>query len=102
MPAHPGIFRAEELGLADPPIQLRDEIGEQLIVVVPGIRPVENRPADDQKRIVSVTQAFRNGADYIVVGRPILRAANPRTRAMEIQQEIAAVFAVSINCSLGT
>jgi len=46
--------------------------------VTPGIRPVENRPADDQKRTVDVAQAFANGADYIVVGRPIRQ---PATRA---------------------
>jgi len=71
---------------------LREEIGEQLIVVVPGIRPVENRPADDQKRIVSPTQAFLNGADYIVVGRPIRSAPDPRAKALEIQGEIAVLF----------
>ncbi len=72
---------------------LRDEVGESLIVVVPGIRPVENRPDDDQKRIVTVAQAFLNGADYIVVGRPIRGAANRRAAAQSIAQEIAALFA---------
>jgi orotidine-5'-phosphate decarboxylase len=72
--------------------RLREEIGEQLIVVVPGIRPVENRHADDQKRVVSVTQAFRNGADYIVVGRPIRSAPDPPAKALEIQREIAELF----------
>jgi orotidine-5'-phosphate decarboxylase len=50
---------------------IRRELGEKLMVVTPGIRPVENKPVDDQKRTVDVAQAFRNGADYIVVGRPI-------------------------------
>jgi len=72
--------------------RLREEVGEQLIVVVPGIRPVDNRPTDDQKRVVSVTQAFRNGADYIVVGRPIRSASDPRAKALEIQREIAELF----------
>jgi hypothetical protein len=58
-----------------------------------GIRPVENRPADDQKRTVDVAQAFNNGADYIVVGRPIRDAADPRAAAEAIQQTIAGVFA---------
>jgi orotidine-5'-phosphate decarboxylase len=71
---------------------LRDEVGDKLIAVVPGIRPVENRPEDDQKRIVTVSQAFRNGADYIVVGRPIRGAADRRTAAQAIQAEIAALF----------
>jgi len=71
---------------------LRDELGEPVIVVVPGIRPVENRPIDDQKRVVSVSEAFRNGADYIVVGRPIRDARDPRVAAQAIQIEITALF----------
>jgi len=72
--------------------QLRDELGERLLVVTPGIRPVENRPADDQKRTVDVAQAFANGADYIVVGRPIRQAPDPRAAAEAIQATIAAIF----------
>lgn len=71
---------------------LRREVDDRLLVVSPGIRPVENRPADDQKRVVSVEQAFRNGADYIVVGRPIRDAADPRAAALETQRQIRAVF----------
>jgi orotidine-5'-phosphate decarboxylase len=71
---------------------LRKDLGERFIVVVPGIRPVDNRQEDDQKRIVTPAQAFRNGADYIVVGRPIRDAKDPRAKAEEIQAEIAAVF----------
>jgi orotidine-5'-phosphate decarboxylase len=71
---------------------LRDGVDEKLIVVTPGIRPVENRPADDQKRVVNVQQAFANGADYIVVGRPIRDAADPRAAAEAIQETIATVF----------
>lgn len=72
---------------------LREELGDRLMIVTPGIRPVDNRPSDDQKRIVSPTQAFENGADYIVVGRPIRNATDPKAAAEAIQQEIAAVFA---------
>jgi len=72
---------------------LREFIDHRLIVVTPGIRPVENKPVDDQKRTVDVAQAFRNGADYIVVGRPIRDAADPRAAAEAIQQTIAGVFA---------
>jgi orotidine-5'-phosphate decarboxylase len=71
---------------------LRREAGGKLLVVSPGIRPVENRPADDQKRVVTVEQAFLNGADYIVVGRPIRDAADPRAAALAVQAEIEAVF----------
>ena len=56
----------------------------------PGIRPFENRRVpDDQKRVVTPEQAFRNGADYIVVGRPIRNAPDPRAAAMAIQATIA-------------
>jgi orotidine-5'-phosphate decarboxylase len=72
---------------------LRGEIDHKLVVVSPGIRPVENRPEDDQKRVVTVAQAFRNGADYIVVGRPIRDAADPREAAQRAQAQIRAVFA---------
>jgi orotidine-5'-phosphate decarboxylase len=72
--------------------KLREFIDHRLLVVTPGIRPVENRPVDDQKRTVDVAQAFANGADYIVVGRPIRDAADPRAAAEAIQQTIAGVF----------
>ncbi|MBX3702257.1 MAG: orotidine-5'-phosphate decarboxylase [Steroidobacteraceae bacterium] len=71
---------------------LRAGVDDRLIVVTPGIRPVENRPADDQKRVVDVAQAFANGADYIVVGRPIRDAADPRAAAEAIQATIAGIF----------
>jgi len=72
--------------------RIKAELGERILVVTPGIRPVENRPADDQKRTVDVVQAFTNGADYIVVGRPIRQAADPRAAAESIQASIAALF----------
>lgn len=72
---------------------IRRELGEKLLVVTPGIRPVDNKPADDQKRTVDVAQAFRNGADYIVIGRPIRQAADPRAAALAVQHTIAEVFA---------
>ncbi len=73
--------------------RLRESLGEKLLIVSPGIRPVENRPADDQKRVVSPRMAFEAGADYIVVGRPIRNAPDPRAAALAIQKEIAEVFA---------
>lgn len=72
---------------------LRQHVDARLLVVTPGIRPVENRPTDDQKRTVDVRQAFLNGADHIVVGRPIRNAADPRAAAESIQRTIADVFA---------
>jgi orotidine-5'-phosphate decarboxylase len=71
---------------------LRRELDQRLMVVTPGIRPVENRPEDDQKRVVTVEQAFTDGADYIVVGRPIRNAADPRAAAEDIQKSIANIF----------
>jgi len=71
---------------------LREHVDKKLLVVTPGIRPVDNKPAGDQKRVVSVEQAFRNGADYIVVGRPIRDAESLRAAAESIQATIAAEF----------
>ena len=70
---------------------LKTEFKDRLLVVTPGIRPVDNR-SDDQKRTVDVAQAFANGADYIVVGRPIREAPDPRSAAQAIQQTIATIF----------
>lgn len=72
--------------------KLRKHVDPRLLVVTPGIRPADNKPTGDQKRVVSVEQAFRNGADYIVVGRPIRDADNPRAAAVSIQSTIAAEF----------
>lgn len=70
--------------------RLREHVDSKLLVVTPGIRPVDNKPAGDQKRVVTVDTAFANGADYIVVGRPIRDAACPREAAEAIQATIAA------------
>ena len=77
--------------------RLKSEFRDRLLVVTPGIRPVDNKPmgqaSDDQKRTVDVAQAFANGADYIVVGRPIRQAADPRAAAQAIQRTLATIFA---------
>lgn len=70
---------------------LKREFGERLLVVTPGIRPAAGG-GDDQKRTVDVAQAFANGADYIVMGRPIRDAADPRAAAQAVQATIAAIF----------
>ncbi len=67
--------------------RLRKELGGNFLVVVPGVRPVENR-VDDQKRIVTVRDAFLNGADYVVIGRPLKQATDPLALAAEMQQQI--------------
>jgi len=80
--------------------QLRASLGDNFLIVVPGVRPganleIEEVPGylDDQKRVVDVAQAFQNGADYIVVGRPIRRADDKRAAAELIQGQIEAFFA---------
>jgi len=69
---------------------LRKYVDNKLIAVTPGIRPVAND--DDQKRIVDVATAFKNGSDYIVVGRPIKNAENRYKAASDIQKIIHYVF----------
>ena len=72
---------------------IRAELGPRPIVVAPGIRPAGDRPADDQKRVVTVEEAFASGADHVVVGRPIKNAPDPRAAAVAIQATIAGLFA---------
>lgn len=69
---------------------LRKEVDDRLVAVCPGIRPVAN--VDEQKRTLTVSDAFTAGADYIVVGRPIRDADDPARAAAGIQQEIANQF----------
>ena len=71
--------------------KIKAAFGGKLLVVTPGVRPA-GTPTGDQKRTVDVGQAFANGADYIVVGRPIRDAADPRAAAEAIQASIAAAF----------
>ncbi|MBL8300881.1 MAG: orotidine-5'-phosphate decarboxylase [Rhodanobacteraceae bacterium] len=70
---------------------LRREVDHALITVCPGIRPIGN--SDDQKRTLDVAQAFAAGADYIVVGRPIRQAEDPRAAALAMQKTIADTLA---------
>lgn len=71
---------------------LRDRLGDNFLIVSPGIRPIENRTVDDQKRIMTPQDAFLSGADYIVVGRPIREAADPRLAAEKIQHTLESLF----------
>jgi orotidine-5'-phosphate decarboxylase len=70
---------------------IKAKFGSRLLAVTPGIRPAGS-DAGDQKRVVDVGQAFRNGADYIVVGRPVRDAADPAAAAEAIQKTIEGVF----------
>jgi orotidine-5'-phosphate decarboxylase len=70
---------------------LRESVDHALITVCPGIRPIFNDEApagDDQQRVVTPAGAITSGADYLVVGRPIRDAADPRAAAEKIQQDI--------------
>ena len=84
------LFPDEKLRLANYPFSRMK--GAANVLVTPGIRPAGGDAAD-QKRVVDVAQALRNGADYIVVGRPIRDAADPRAAAEAIQKTIAGIFA---------
>jgi orotidine-5'-phosphate decarboxylase len=70
--------------------RLRDGLGSKLLIVTPGIRPGANirEQQDDQQRIVTARQAVADGADYLVVGRPITKAAEPIEVINMLQEEI--------------
>ena len=70
--------------------RLRDKLGSKLLVVTPGIRPGTNlyNEKDDQQRIVTARQAIADGVDYLVVGRPISKTADPIEVISALQEEI--------------
>lgn len=69
---------------------LRDSLGGDFFIVTPGIRPESATPGqDDQKRIASARQAMINGADHVVIGRPIRTAPDPIGVIKQLQDEIA-------------
>jgi orotidine-5'-phosphate decarboxylase len=67
--------------------KLRDIVGPSMVLVTPGIRPAGSA-AGDQKRIMTPAQAIESGADYLVVGRPIVEADDPKAAAEAIVTEI--------------
>ena len=71
---------------------IRGVVPDGFRIVVPGIRAAAAAGTDDQKRTVDVEQAFAAGADYIVMGRPIRNAPDPRAAAEGVQDRIAAIF----------
>ncbi len=70
---------------------IRSAVGEDFLIVTPGIRP-SGASADDQQRVVTPTAAIAAGADYLVVGRPITKASDPRQAANAIIAEIEAAL----------
>jgi orotidine-5'-phosphate decarboxylase len=81
--------QALELGVdglvasAEEAAMVRQTVGPELALVTPGIRPAGD-PVGDQKRVATPAEAIRNGADYLVVGRPVTQAPDPRTAAEAI------------------
>ena len=74
---------------------LRADLGNDFLVVTPGIRPESSVPGeDDQKRIATARNAIINGADHVVIGRPIRTAADPISTIKKLQDEIAQGFAM--------
>ena len=72
---------------------IRKACGRDFLIVTPGVRPVEKsggKKKDDQARTATPSQAIHAGSDYIVVGRPITAASDPRAAAQAIVEEIAA------------
>jgi len=87
--------QAREIGVdglvcsAEEAAALRPAIGAHMVLVTPGIRPA-GAASGDQKRIMTPAAAIAAGADYLVVGRPVLEAADPRAAAAAIVADIAA------------
>jgi orotidine-5'-phosphate decarboxylase len=79
---HGVVASAQEAGT------LRSELGEDFLIVTPGVRP-PGRSHGDQARVVTPAEAIASGASYIVVGRPITEAPDPAAEAREILAQIA-------------
>ena len=90
--------QAREVGVdglvcsAEEAAALRSLVGTSMVLVTPGIRPV-GAAAGDQKRVMTPARAIAAGADYLVVGRPIVQAADPKAAAEAIVAEITAAAA---------
>jgi orotidine-5'-phosphate decarboxylase len=72
---------------------IKKTLGRDFIAVTPGIRPLwDDIKAHDQKRVVTPAIAVKNGSDYLVIGRPIRDANNPKEAALRIAEEIETVL----------
>lgn len=73
--------------------RIKKTMGRDFITVTPGIRPVwDDMETQDQKRVVTPAMAVKNGSDYLVIGRPIRDANNPKDAALRIAEEIETVL----------
>jgi orotidine-5'-phosphate decarboxylase len=68
--------------------KVREACGENFLIMTPGVRPLGYKAPDDQKRVKTPGAAIRKGANFIVVGRPIIHASNPLRAATQILREI--------------
>ena len=90
--------QAQELGIdglvcsPEEAAHLRKAVGRRMALVTPGIRPA-GTAAGDQKRIMTPARAILAGADYLVVGRPVMEAAEPKAAAESIVAEISGALA---------
>ena len=69
---------------------MRPEVGPDFLLVTPGVRPSQ-AALDDQQRVMTPADAIHNGADLLVIGRPITAAPDPLQSLRDIQAEIAAL-----------
>jgi orotidine-5'-phosphate decarboxylase len=76
---------------------IRRACGKNFLIVVPGVRPRQNGGArrDDQARVATPGEAIRAGADYLVIGRPITAAPDPRAATLAILEKMGAAAAGS-------
>lgn len=87
-------------GVVSSPLEaepLRNDLGSNFLIVTPGIRPGLNRDVetDDQRRVATAQQAILNGADHVVIGRPISTSPDPLTTVKTILDDIGAGLALS-------
>lgn len=69
---------------------LRSTLGDDLVLVTPGIRPAGDN-ANDQKRVMTPAEAMASGSNYLVIGRPVTQAADPTEKLRAIMEEISAI-----------
>ena len=72
---------------------IKQTFGRNFIAVTPGIRPLwDETKQHDQRRVATPAMAIENGSDYLVIGRPIRDAKNPKAAALRIAEEIETVL----------